>query len=128
LKKMSDLRHHKLVVWQRADDLFIELHQISLQHLPPVERYELGSQVRRAAYGVASNIVEGIARRSELERLRYFNMAEGPLAEVSYCIHVAHRLGCLDAGLRATLETALKRVAAPLAGLIRSIRTREAGE
>ena len=28
------LRHHSLVAWQRADDLFIKLHQLTLQSFP----------------------------------------------------------------------------------------------
>jgi 23S rRNA-intervening sequence protein len=56
------LRHHSLVAWQRADDLFIEVHKLSLSSFPDFERYELGSQIRRAAYSVAANIVEGCER------------------------------------------------------------------
>jgi hypothetical protein len=47
------LRHHTLVAWQRADDLFIEVHQLTLKSFPSFEKYELGSQVRRAAFSIA---------------------------------------------------------------------------
>jgi four helix bundle protein len=56
------LAYKKLVVWQRADDLFIEIHRLTHQLFPSFERYELGSQLRRAAYSVPANIVEGSAR------------------------------------------------------------------
>ena len=36
------LAHHSLVAWQRADDLFIRLHQLSLKAFPAYERFELG--------------------------------------------------------------------------------------
>ena len=39
------LAYHKLVVWQRADDLFIDIHRLTLQHFPREEKYELGSQL-----------------------------------------------------------------------------------
>jgi four helix bundle protein len=55
------LPHHNLVVWQRSDDLFIDVHRLTLQRFPAHERFELGSQVRRAAWSVPSNLVEGIA-------------------------------------------------------------------
>ena len=55
------LAHHSLVAWQRADDLFIRLHQLSLKAFPAYERFELGGQLRRAAFSVAANIVEGFA-------------------------------------------------------------------
>jgi four helix bundle protein len=61
---VTNTRHHSLIAWQRADDLFIKLHLLSLKHFPLIEKFELGSQLRRAAYSVPANIVEGFARRS----------------------------------------------------------------
>src|SRR5438876_10631982 len=90
---LSNARHHSLVAWQRADDLFIKLHLLMTKRFPASERFELGSQLRRAAYSVPANIVEGFARRYRRERLRFLNISEGSLAEVGYCVHVAHRLG-----------------------------------
>jgi four helix bundle protein len=54
------LPYQKLVVWQRADDLFIDVHRLSLQQFPKEEKYELGSQLRRSAYSVPANIVEDL--------------------------------------------------------------------
>jgi four helix bundle protein len=119
---MMKLRHHSLVVFQRADDLFITLHHATTQAFPPHERFELGSQLRRSAYSVAANIVEGMARRLPRERLRFLNIAEGSLAETAYCVHVAHRLGYLSDDVHTRLEKDLNGVGAPLAGLIRSTR------
>src|SRR5437867_6955602 len=116
------LSHHSLVAWQRADDLFIKLHLLSLQRFPTHERYELGTQTRRAAYSVAANIVEGFARRYRRTRLHFLNIAESSLAEVGYCIHVALRLGYITDEMRVELEKDLNGVGAPLAGLVRSTR------
>jgi four helix bundle protein len=89
------LRHHSLIAWQRADDLFIKLHQLSLKAFPAIERFELGSQLRRAAFSVAVNIVEGFARPAGKARMNFLNISQSSLAEVGYCIHVARRLGVL---------------------------------
>ena len=105
------LRHHSLVAWQRADDLFISLHRLSLQAFPAYERFELGSQLRRAAYSVAANIVEGFARRYRGDRLKFLNTSESSLAEVGYCIHVAGRLGYITAQKVAELEAEIVRIA-----------------
>jgi len=42
-------RHHSLIAWQRADDLFVKLHLLALKQFPAFERFELGKQLRRAA-------------------------------------------------------------------------------
>ena len=76
------LSHHSLVAWQRADDLFITLHRLSLESFPAIERFELSSQLRRAAYSVVANIVEGFARRVGRSRLHFLHISEASLAEV----------------------------------------------
>jgi four helix bundle protein len=116
------LSHHTLIAWKRADDLFIKTHQFSLQAFPAIERFELGSQLRRAAFSVAVNIVEGFARPAGKARLNFLSISQSSLAEVGYCIHVAHRLGYLSESVATDLEIQVKQVGAPLAGLIRSER------
>jgi four helix bundle protein len=116
------LSHHTLIAWKRADDLFIKLHQLSLKAFPAIERFELGSQLRRAAFSVAVNIVEGFITPADKSRLNVLNISQSSLAEVGYCIHVAQRLGYLSESVASELEREIKQVGAPLAGLIRSER------
>jgi four helix bundle protein len=119
---LTNTRHHSLIAWQRADDLFIRLHVLT-KHFPASERFELGSQLRRAAYSVPANIVEGFARRYRRARLHFLNISEASLAEVGYCVHVAHRLGYVSDELLAELEKDINAVGAPLSGLVRSSKT-----
>src|SRR5688572_1136785 len=98
------LRHHSLVAWQRADDLFIRLHRLVSEAFPQEARFDLGRQLRRAAYSVPANIVEGFAREHSRERLQFLRIAWGSLAEVGYCVHAARRLEYIDARTYAELE------------------------
>ena len=111
-------RHTDLVAWQRADDLFVEIDQLA-KTFPADERFELCRQIRRAAYSVPANIVEGFARRSPKDRLRFLNVAEASLAEVGYCLHVAKRLGYIDDATYEAVDRRVRKTAAPLVGLIR---------
>jgi four helix bundle protein len=104
------LRHESLVAWQRADDRFIKLHQLTLKQFPAFERFELGGQIRKAAYSVAANIVEGFARRHRRSRLYFLNISEGSLAEVGYCLHAACRLGYISTETLAELSSELNQV------------------
>lgn len=116
------LPHQSLVVWQRADDLFIELHRLTLQRFPAFERYELGSQIRRAAFSIPANIVEGTARDSSREKVRFFNVAAASLRELGYALHAAQRLHYLSVDELTALEERLRRIGSPLHGLIRRHR------
>ena len=116
------LHHQSLVARQRADDLFIKLHQLSLQEFPSFEKLELGSQLRRAAYSVTVNIVESFSHRDQSDRLNYLNVAEASLAEVEHCVQMAGRLGYIKKEMVDDLEGQIKSVSAPLSGLIRSAR------
>lgn len=55
-------------------------------------------------------------------RLHFLNIAEGSLAELGYCLHVAHRLGYISSDTLAGFERDLSGVGSPLVGLVRSTR------
>ena len=66
-----------LDIYKSALELFLTIHPTSLK-LPKFEMYELGSQLRRSADGVISNIVEGYGRRrykAEFVRFLIFSHA-----------------------------------------------------
>ena len=69
---LMSLPHENLVAWQRADDLFIAIHRLTHQRFPVSERYELGSQLRRAAWSIPANLVEGIACGKGRESIEIF--------------------------------------------------------
>ncbi|MEG9328075.1 four helix bundle protein [Salinimicrobium catena] len=54
--------YKQLEIYTLSLELFYKLHPVSLK-LPKYELYELGSQIRRSADSVNSNIVEGYGRR-----------------------------------------------------------------
>jgi four helix bundle protein len=111
--------YRSLVVWQRADDLLIRLHRLTLTAFPAHERFELGTQLRRAALSVPANVVEGTARVHGGERLQFLRIAFSSLREAGYYVHVAERLGYISEPVRLDLEADIRSVAAPLLGLIR---------
>jgi four helix bundle protein len=117
----SKAPHHSLIAWQRADDLFIKAHLLT-RTFPPQERFELGSQLRRSAFSVAANIVEGFGRTPGRERTHFLQIAAASLSEVGYCVHAAHRLGYVSDETLHELEGHVRRVAAPLKGLIDKLR------
>jgi len=57
------LSYKKLEIWERARELSIAIHKMTLEELPKFEMYEEGSQIRRSSKSIRSNIVEGYGRR-----------------------------------------------------------------
>ena len=119
------LPHHNLVAWQRADDLFIEIHQLTHKSFPREEKYELSSQLRRAAYSVPANIVEGTQRHFPKESFHFCSIASASLAEVGYGLHAAHRLGYLTTPQYDEWDVKIRMIAAPLNGLMDRYRAGE---
>ncbi|WP_143961629.1 four helix bundle protein [Litoribacter populi] len=67
--------YHDLEIYKISFELFIETHRFS-HFLPKQELYELGSQIRRSADSINSNIVEGYGRRKyKNDFLRFLNYA-----------------------------------------------------
>ena len=55
--------YRDLQIWQLARDMTVVVHRMTLEKLPRFELHEEGSQIRRSAKSVRSNIVEGFGRR-----------------------------------------------------------------
>ena len=88
--------HYKnLKVWQKADELAIEIYHIT-STFPKDELYGMISQLRRAAISIPTNIVEGYARKGDKELARFINIAIGSLAEVEYLIEFSKKLEYLN--------------------------------
>ena len=75
--------HTKLRAFEMADEIAVLLYQVTAT-FPREERYGLTSQLRRAAVSVPSNIVEGCARDSQADYLRFLTIAFGSLRELHY--------------------------------------------
>lgn len=87
--------HTKLKAFHLADRLARSVYRKTAS-FPKEEMFGLTSQLRRAVVSIASNIVEGSARQSKAEYLRFLDMAYGSAREVEYQISLSHRLGYLS--------------------------------
>jgi four helix bundle protein len=61
-----------LEIWQLANELVSEIHEMTINDLPAFELYETGNQIRRSIKSVKSNIAEGFGRRSHKKDFLFF--------------------------------------------------------
>jgi four helix bundle protein len=104
-----------------ADELVIQIYR-ETRRLPKSETFGLVSQMRRASFSVAANLVEGCARHGEKELFHFLNMAFGSIRELGYAIDLCHRLGYFPDDVFAHLSRLQSQAAASLTGLLRSFQ------
>lgn len=113
--------HRKLRAFALADEVAILVYRIT-GRFPKAEMFGLTSQMRRAAVSVPSNIVEGCARDSETEYIRFLNIAFGSLRELNYQLNLSKRLGFLAPKDSAMIEPKILEAEKVLNGLICALR------
>ena len=113
--------HKKLRAFELADELVMLVYRTTAS-FPRSERYGLAAQIRRAAVSVPSNIVEGCARYSESEYIRFLDIALSSARELQYQISLAIRLDYIQANDRLTIERLCDETNRVLNGLQESLR------
>ena len=57
------MSYKNLEIWKLADELVVEVHDMTLKKLPKFEMFEEGSQIRKSMKSVKATIVEGYGRK-----------------------------------------------------------------
>ena len=113
--------YERLDAWQGAHRLVLLVYRTT-RAFPTEERYGLTSQLRRAAFAVAANIVEGSAKKGPREFRRYLDIAVGSIAELRYTLRLVRDLGLISDAEFEQLEAERDRVGRLTWGLYASMR------
>ena len=123
-KSCSMGNYRQLEVWQRAQRFALTIYR-STEAFPMRERYDLASQMRRAAVSVASNIAEGCGRQGDRELARFLRIARGSVHEVECQLMLAGELEYLKQETCAELERSTAELSKMLNALIRGFPARK---
>ena len=81
----------QLRVWQKGLEIALASYEL-VQAFPKEERYGLSSQITRAAVSIPSNIAEGSSRSSDLDHIRFMEIALGSLFELETQVLISKSL------------------------------------
>ena len=115
-----------LDVYKAAREFRKEMYGVTRQ-LPGFEKFDLGSQIRRAAVSLTNNIAEGHGRYHYLEQIKFCLNARGSLEELLDDLNVCEDESYLPSDQIDLLKQQGRRVQQLLNGYMRWLRARKQG-
>ena len=111
--------YHRLDVYQKAYQLALEVHRLSLD-FPKIEQYGLAQQLRGSSKSIPANVAEGMGKQGSAADVRRFvRMAIGSCDETRVWLEFARDLGYLEPQVQDQLEKRYQEVGRMLQGVIR---------
>jgi len=114
-----------LDVYQEAREFRKKMYAVT-RRLPDFEKYDLGSQIRRAAVSLTNNIAEGHGRYHFGDQVRFFLGSRGSLQELVDDLNVCADENYLEAEKIELLKNDAWRVLGLMNGCLRYLRDRKA--
>jgi four helix bundle protein len=115
-----------LDVYQVAREFRKKMYAVTRQ-LPDFEKYDLGSQIRRAAVSLTNNIAEGHGRYHFADQVRFFLGSRGSLQELVDDLNICDDEKYLEAEKIEALKGEAWCVLGLINGYLRYLRERKAG-
>lgn len=115
-----------LECYQLALEVMAKIHAFS-KALPPDEKFDLYSQIRRSAKGVTGNIGEGYGRYHYLDSLRFYSIARGELNETLARLIDARVLNYIEQPEFESLYNLIRQTEQMLNGFMSFVRRQRAG-
>ncbi|WP_345085100.1 four helix bundle protein [Nemorincola caseinilytica] len=85
----------ELIVWQRSINLVVKIYEIT-KEFPKEEKFNLVSQMQRAATSIPSNIAEGAGRNTNNFFKHFLTIAIGSSHELETQIIISKQLGYIN--------------------------------
>ena len=114
--------YKKLEVWQKSHEMYMLVKRNFAIKFPKEERYELTSQLLRAALSIPLNIAEGCGRYSNRDFSRFLYISLGSANESDYCCYIALQLDYISSEEYAVVSKLLNEVRSMLINFISFLR------
>jgi four helix bundle protein len=110
----------ELLVWQKSMDLAVRCFKLA-RTLPRDAQAALGTELRRSAISIPSNVAEGFSRHSLGSYVNHLWIAHGSNAELETQLEVTGRLELAKPEVTQMLISDCQEVARMINGLVRSL-------
>jgi len=87
-------KYKELIIWRKSIELVTEIYLVT-GSFPDKEKFNLISQINRAAVSIPSNIAEGAGRNSDKEFVQFLSIAHASSYELETQLIVSNNLGYL---------------------------------
>ena len=110
----------ELEVFKLAHNLVLRIYKIT-EDFPQDERFGLVPQMRRSAFSIPMNLIEGSNRLNTKEYRRFVGIAKGSAGETSYQIILAKDLHYMTEEIYSELKNEYETVIKMLSNLAKSL-------
>ncbi len=115
------LHWSELKVFKKAHSLTLEIYKLT-ENYPKNEMFGIILQLRRAAYSIPVNIVEGKSRKNTKELIQFLNIANASLEEVRYFLLLSKDLHYIDNEKYSKLESECETISKMLNSFIKTLK------
>jgi len=114
--------YKKLDIWKRSHLLTKKVYAEILPLMPIEERFALTNQLRRSAYSIPLNIVEGCGKSTNKDFAHYLDNALGSAHEVEYTCYLIYDIGYINNNLYILINNEINEIKAMLIVFIKFLR------
>ncbi len=114
--------YKKLDVWKKSHEMYLHVKKNIAVKFPKEEKYEMVSQLNRAALSVPLNIVEGCGRYTDKDFAHFLDNSLGSVNETDYCCYAAFELGYITSSEYEIINRMVNEVRAMLISFLKFLR------
>jgi four helix bundle protein len=113
-------KYKELKVWQKSMNVTADIYKIT-EVLPAKEKFNLISQICRAAVSIPSNIAEGAGRHSKKDFSHFLSIALGSSFELETQVILTEKLNYLTKAQIDQILTQITEIQSMILGLKKSL-------
>jgi len=114
--------YQKLDVWKKAHLFTLQVYKEILPIMPVEEKFALTQQIRRAAYSIPLNIVEGSGKNTDNDFVHYLDNALGSTKEIEYAFILLRDLAYVSLEVYEAVNKSVNEIKAMLIAFIKFLR------